>query len=285
MARFETERTFQTGEMPRAVFYVSCRTGITVETLGQGLLTQFQGMPFEHISLPYTDTLEKAQQVVERINRAAAETGIRPIVFTTLIDPELRRCVARSEGVFFDFLGRFIGPLSEELGVEPAQAMGLSHGLVDYDRYMARIDAVQFAQLNDEALRMKDYHEADLILIGVSRSGKTPTCLYLALQFGIRAANFTLQLEDLERCALPEKLLALRERLFGVTIDPQRLHQIRSQRKPDSDYASLPQCRRETKLAEALFRDHDIPFANATAVSIEEIATKIMQRCHLERRI
>ncbi len=281
----ETEKTFQTGEMQRSVFYVSCRTGITVETLGQGLLTQFHGMPFEHVSLPYTDTIDKAEQAVARINEAAATSGIRPIVFTTLIEPRLRRVVARGEGLFFDFLGRFIGPLSEELGVEPTQEMGLSHGLVDYDRYMTRIDAVQFAQLNDETLRVKDYHEADLILIGVSRSGKTPTCLYLALQFGLRAANFTLEIENLEQGALPEKFQTLRDRLFGVTIDPQRLHQIRGQRKPNSDYASLEQCRRETELVETLFHNEEIPYANATAVSIEEIATKILQRCRLERRI
>lgn len=282
---FHTEHTLQTGEMQRSIFYLSCRTGITVETLGQGLLTQFHGMPFEHISMPYIDTLAKAQQAVERIDEAAAETGIRPIVFTTLIDPELRHCVATSKGLFFDFLGRFIGPLSEELGVEPTQSVGLSHGLVDYDRYMTRIDAVQFAQLNDETLRVKDYHEADLILVGVSRSGKTPTCLYLALQFGLRAANFTLKVADLEQGELPEKLRGLHDRLFGVTIDPQRLHQIRSQRMPDSEYASFSQCRRETTLVEALFHGQDIPYANATAVSIEEIATKILQRCHLQRRI
>jgi regulator of PEP synthase PpsR (kinase-PPPase family) len=285
MGETETDRTLQTGGMLRSVFYISCRTGITVETLGQGLLTQFHGMPFEHISMPYIDTAAKAEEAVVRIAEAAGRSGIRPIVFTTLIDPELRRIVARGPGLFFDFLGRFIGPLSEELGLEPTQEVGLSHGLVDYDRYMTRIDAVQFAQLNDETLRLKDYHEADLILIGVSRCSKTPTCLYLALQFGLRAANFTLQLKELEQGHLPEKLQGFRERLFGVTIDPLRLHQIRSQRKPGSDYASLDQCRRETSLAETLYARETIPFANATAVSIEEIATKILQRCELQRRI
>jgi len=94
-----------------------------------------------------------------------------------------------------------------------------------------------------------------------------------------------LDIDNLERGELPEKFKTLRDRLFGVTIDPQRLHQIRSQRKPDSDYACLKQCQRETELVENLFHHEDIPYANATAVSIEEIATKILQRCRLERRI
>lgn len=277
--------TLQTGEMRRSVFYVSCHTGITVETLGQGLLTQFHGMPFEHVLMPYVNTEEKAYEAVEHINQAARHDGIRPIVFTTLIDPLVRRTVAQCDGLFFDFLGRFVEPLSVALGVVPTPTVGLSHGMVDYERYKTRIDAVQFAQLNDEHLRVKDYNEADLILIGVSRSGKTPTCLYLALQFGLRAANYTLQLEHLEQGRLPAKLEACRERLFGLTIDPERLHQIRHQRKPDSEYASLRQCRRETDLAERLFAAEQIPCANATAVSIEEIATKILHQCKLSRRI
>lgn len=271
--------------MHRSIFYVSCHTGITVETLGQGLLTQFHGVPFEHISLPYVDTVEKARETVEQINAAARADGVRPIVFTTLIDPGVRTTVAACDGLFFDFLGRFVEPLGEELGIAATPTAGLHHGMADYERYKTRIDAVQFAQLNDEHLRLKDYDEADLILVGVSRSGKTPTCLYLALQFGLRAANHTLSVRHLEAGTLPEKLHNHRQRLFGLAIAPERLHQIRSQRKPGSDYASLEQCRHETRLAEALFAAEGIPCANATAVSIEEIATKIVHQCHLHRRI
>lgn len=277
--------TLQTGAMRRSVFFVSCRTGITVETMGQGLLTQFQGVPFEFISMPYVDSLAKAQELVNDINRAAARDGVRPIVFSTLIDPQVRGLVAGSDGVFFDFLGRFIDPLEQELGVKPVAAVGLSHGLVDYERYMTRIDAVGFAQLHDERLSARDYHQADLILVGVSRSGKTPTCLYLALQFGLRAANFTLTGEQLAAGRLPERLERYRERVFGLTIEAPRLHKMRSQRRPDTTYASLEQCEHETGLAERLFRLEGIPFANATAVSIEEIATKILHARKLRRRI
>lgn len=277
--------TLQTGAMRRSVFYISCRTGITVETLGHGLLTQFHGMPFEHISLPYVDTVEKAREAVEQINAAAAHDGVRPIVFTTLIAPEVRGTVAACDGLFFDFLGRFVEPLAEELGIAATPTVGLSHGMVDYERYKTRIDAVQFAQLNDEHLRARDYNEADLILIGVSRCGKTPTCLYLALQFGLRAANYTLQPKHLEKGELPTRLQPFHKRLFGLTIDPERLHQIRSQRKPDSEYASLKQCRLETQLAEQLLEAQGLPCANATAVSIEEIATKILHQSKLHRRI
>ncbi len=271
--------------MRRSIFYVSCHTGITVETLGRGLLTQFHGVPLEHISLPYVNTPDKARETVEQINAAAQVDGVRPVVFTTLIDPEVRVAVAACNGLFFDFLGRFVEPLGEELGIAATPTVGLSHGMVDYERYKTRIDAVQFAQLNDEHLRLKDYDEADLILVGVSRSGKTPTCLYLALHFGLRAANYTLAMEHLEAGELPEQLHEHRLRLFGLAIDPERLHQIRSQRKPGSDYAALEQCRRETQLAEALFATEGIPCANASAVSIEEIATKIVHQCHLHRRI
>lgn len=280
-----SQPTLQTGAMRRSVFFVSCRTGITVETMGQGLLTQFHGVPFEFISMPYVDSLAKAEELVNDINRAAARDGVRPIVFSTLIDPQVRGVVARSDGVFFDFLGRFIDPLEEELGVKPVAAVGLSHGLVDYERYMTRIDAVGFAQLHDERLSSRDYHEADLILVGVSRSGKTPTCLYLALQFGLRAANFTLTEEQLAAGRLPARLERYRERVFGLTIDAPRLHKMRSQRRPDTTYASLAQCEHETGLAERLFRLEAIPFANATAVSIEEIATKILHARKLRRRI
>lgn len=271
--------------MRRSIFYVSCHTGISVETLGQGLLTQFHGMPFEHILMPYINTIERAREAVAHIDAAAQHDGVRPIVFTTLISSDVRQVVAQCNGLFFDFLGCFIEPLGAELGVAPTPTVGLSHGMVDYERYKVRIDAVQFAQLNDEHLRVKDYDEADLVLVGVSRSGKTPTCLYLALQFGLRAANYTLQLAHLEDGELPVKLKPYRERLFGLTIDPERLHQIRNQRKPDSEYASLEQCRHETQLAEQLLAAEGIPCANATAVSIEEIATKILHQCKLHRRI
>lgn len=271
--------------MERTVFFVSDRTGITAETLGHSLLTQFDNIHFKQINLPYVDSMEKAEHVVEQINRAAREDGARPIVFSTLVDARVRTVVAECDGVFLDFFDTFIGPLERELGVKSSHTVGRSHGLVDLTMYGGRMEAVNFALNTDDGTTTQHYDQADIILIGVSRSGKTPTCLYLALQFGIRASNYPLTDEDLTDSQLPSALEPFRHKLYGLTIDPLRLHQIRTERKPDSRYASLRQCQNEVQQAEALYRIKGIPFLNTTTMSIEEIATTILHETKLKRRL
>jgi regulator of PEP synthase PpsR (kinase-PPPase family) len=271
--------------MKRSVFFLSDRTGITAEALGHSLLTQFEGVEFRQTTLPFIDSRDKAHQAIERINHAAAEDGARPLLFSTLVDPELRELVGTSEGLMFDFFDTFINPLEIELGRRSSHAVGRSHGIHVYAAYKARIDAVNFALSNDDGVTTREYANADIILVGVSRSGKTPTCLYLALQYGIWAANYPITEEDLESSRLPEVLAPFRDQMFGLTISPQRLQQIRGERRPNSRYATLQQCEFEVKAVEGLYRREGIDYLDTSTVSIEEIATTILHMRGLERQL
>lgn len=270
--------------MSRTVFFVSDRTGITVETLGHSLLTQFENLQFRQVTLPFIDSVERAREAATVIARAGQDGG-PAIVFSTLVDPEIRAAVAASGAVFFDFFDTFIVPLEQALHASSSHAIGRSHAMTDNAKYNVRIDAVNFALATDDGTIVRSYPQADVILTGVSRSGKTPTCLYLGLQFGIRAANYPLTEEDLGDQRLPTALVPFRDRLFGLTIDPGRLHQIRTERRPDSRYSSVKQCEYEVRQAEALYRAHGIPCLDTSAMSIEEIATTVLHRRGLQRRL
>ena len=271
--------------MKRTTFFLSDRTGITAETLAHSLLTQFESVEFEHVNCPYIDTPEKAHEVVRRINEAEKRDGARPLLFSTLIDNRVREIVATSGGLLIDFFDAFILPLEAELGVRSTHAVGRSHGVGSYSTYKARIDAVNFALANDDGMTTRNYPDADVVLIGVSRSGKTPTCLYLALQYGILAANYPLADDDFEHCTLPAPLTEFRNKIYGLTISSERLQQIRTERRPDSRYATLAQCTYEVQNAERLFKHESIRYADTSVMSIEEIATTIMHQAGLERRL
>lgn len=271
--------------MKRSAFFLSDRTGITAETLGHSLLTQFESIEFEQTILPFIDSAEKAHQAVEKINRAETEEGIRPLLFSTLLDDEIRAIIAKSNGVLFDFFNTFISPLEDELGIQSAHAVGRSHSMGVYATYKARIDAVNYALSNDDGISARYYPAADIILVGVSRSGKTPTCLYLALQYGIMAANYPITEEDMESSRLPKILEPYHNKLFGLTLEPSRLAQIRTERRPNSRYARLDQCQFEVDSVERMFRKEGIRYLNTSQVSIEEIATTILDEAGLERHL
>lgn len=268
----------------RTAFFVSDRTAITAETLGHSLLTQFESVEIEQHSLRFIDTVERAQQVCQRINQAAIEDNAKPLVFSTFINPEVRQVLRSSNCVFLDFFDTFIEPLEQELKVNSSLTMGRSHGLTDIKEYSHRIEAVNFTLNHDDGSTISHLDDADIILVGISRTGKTPTCLYMSLHYGIRAANFPLTEDELDDLHLPKTLTPFRTKLFGLTIDPMRLQQIRQERLPNSRYASLEQCDFETRQAEALFRKLGIPFLRSTLKSIEEIATTIIDIAGLERR-
>jgi regulator of PEP synthase PpsR (kinase-PPPase family) len=265
--------------MTRPIFYVSDRTGITAETLGHGLLTQFDSVGFSRESLRFIDTPDKAREAVARINDTAEQSGARPIVFSTLMDPVVREILAGGNCLFLDLFDVFIGPLERELGVASSHAVGRTHGLGDDSAagaYGRRIEAVNYALAHDDGVTTRNFEQADVVLIGVSRSGKTPTCLYLGLRYGLYAANYPLTEEDLDSGRLPRGLEPHRQALYGLTIQPERLQQIRAERRPDSRYASLKQCRMEVERAEALYRSYAVPFLDTSQTSVEEIAAKIM---------
>lgn len=271
--------------MKRHAFFISDGTGITAETLGHSLLAQFESIEFSKTTIPYIDTAEKAQKVVVEINSLAKHSGYKPIVFDTIVNQEIRNVLAQADSFKVDIFATFLSPLEQELNMESTYSVGKSHIGGNNKSYIERIDAVNFALDNDDGSKVKHYNEADLILIGVSRSGKTPTCLYLALQFGIKAANYPLTEEDLGSLTLPGVLKPFKQKLFGLTINPERLAAIRNERKANSRYASLNQCYYETEEVELLYEQEKIPFLSTTDLSVEEISTKIMLESGLKRKI
>ena len=268
----------------RTVFFVSDGTGITAEMLGHSLLTQFEGIRFTQVVLPFVDTVEKATDCARQIETAKAQSEARPIVFCTLVDDAVRRVLRQTDALVLDFFESFLGPLEGEFSTPSSHAVGRSHGAASGQEYQERIEAVNFALAHDDGLGDRDLAQADVVLVGVSRSGKTPTCLYLALQFGVKAANCPLTPDDFERGVLPKPIEPLVSRLHGLTIAPERLSEIRNERRPGSRYASLENCRYEIEQAEKLMRHYGIRWLDSTTRSIEEIATKIMQDAKVERR-
>jgi len=271
-------------DQPRPVFFISDGTGITAETIGHSLLTQFTDIEFRTLRIPFVDTREKALAAATEIRAAGERAGVRPIVVNSAVDPELNALIVDSGALMLDIFAPFILPLEQELGTKRQQRMGRAHGMVDFAAYEARINATNYALTHDDGIDL-DYNEADLILTGVSRSGKTPTCLYLALHYGVKAANYPLTDDDLQGDRLPKKLLAHKRKLFGLTIDPQRLQQIRSERKPGSRYAMIEQCRKEVALAEELFRVERLPSLSTTHTSIEEIASKVLAQFGIQKHM
>ncbi|NLG76072.1 MAG: kinase/pyrophosphorylase [Xanthomonadaceae bacterium] len=269
----------------RTVFLISDQTGVTVETLGHTLLTQFETVKFKLLTLPFVDTVDKAKQVAERIDRLAEEQGVRPIVFTSLVQEQVREPLLRSKGLVLDFFEAFVAPLEEELSVKSSHMLGRAHGMFDVQSYDLRIDATNYAIAVDDGHGVQYYDRADVILIGVSRSGKTPTCLYLALQYGVFAANYPLAEEDLEASRLPAVLAPYRSKLYGLTISPERLRQIRLERRAVGRYSSPQQVSFELRAAEALFKKYAVPHIDTTHSSIEEIASKILNETGIERRV
>lgn len=269
----------------RPVFFVSDRTGITSETLGHALLTQFNLFDFEYHSLPFVTSKEKARKALKQICDAGEKSGFRPIVFSTMVKDDYKPIIAECEAHIIDFFDAFIMPLEKELGAHSTHTSGLSHGISDEAVYMQRIDAVNYALLNDDGITSKHFDNAEIILIGASRSGKTPTCLYLGLQYAIRAANYPLTEVDVNYQKLPAVLEPYRDKLFGLIISPDRLRNIRELRRPGSEYASLAQCQKEVRGIKALLEQEEINYVDTSHVSVEEIAAKILEKQKLTRRV
>ena len=270
----------------RTVFFISDQTGVTAETLGHSLLTQFDAQEFRQLTVPFVDSIDKAKQAVDEVNAKAASEELKPLVFSTLVQDDVREVVRNDcECLVIDFFDAFLGPLEQELGVQSSHTSGRAHGMADLQSYDQRIDATNFAMANDDGVNTQHYDKADVILLGVSRSGKTPTCLYLALNYGVYAANYPLSEEELEAAAVPKALLHHRTKLYGLTIAPERLAEIRKERRAVGRYASHQQVSFEVRAAEALFKRHGIPYVDTTRFSIEEIASTILNVTGVERRL
>lgn len=270
--------------LKRNAFIISDRTGITAEALGHSLLSQFPDVEFNTEVLPFVDSREQAQKAVELVNAAVGESGEKPIVFATLVDNEIRKVIAECNCEFFDLFDTFVNPLEEVLQTQSSHKIGLSHRMVNAKGYVTRIGAMNFALETDDGVATTSYHRAQIIIVGVSRSGKTPTCLYLALQYGVYAANYPLTDSELEKNRLPDVLEEHKDKLFGLTIDPFRLQQVRQERYNRDSYASSRQCQYEIAQAEAIYRKAKIKYLNSTQMSVEELGAKIMQIGGLRRQ-
>ncbi|WP_371185221.1 pyruvate, water dikinase regulatory protein [Thalassotalea maritima] len=265
----------------RAAFYISDGTAITSEVFGHALLSLFP-VEFEHITIPFVERVEKAEQVKKQINLTAKRTGQKPFVFYTFVTSEIREIIDSSDAIIYNFLEHFVSPIERELGISAKPKSHRTHSIHE-NSYDYRIDAVNFALANDDGSKITDYEHADVIIVGVSRSGKTPSSLYLALQYGIKAANYPFTEDDMEDLKLPAFLKKHKKKLFGLTIDPNRLHEIRDGRMANSKYSSARQCRMEIREVEKLFKKEKIPYINTTKFSVEEISAKIIADTGLQR--
>jgi hypothetical protein len=270
----------------RTVFFVSDGTGITAETFGNSILAQFELHP-RHVRRPFIDSVPKAATVLDEINRSAEHEGRRPVVFITLVDDAIREVLTgpSCKGLVLDMFRTFVEPLEVEFGVKSSHRIGRFADVAKSEEYHDRIDAINFSLAHDDGQSARNLDQADVILVGVSRSGKTPTSLYLAMQHGIKAANYPLIPEDFDRGVLPSALAPHKGKCFGLTIDPQRLAQIRHERRPGSTYASPDNCRREVQAAESMMRREGIAWLSSTHKSIEEIATTILRDLRPDRLI
>jgi hypothetical protein len=268
----------------KRVFFISDRTGITVEALGYSLLSQFGDFEFQRVTVPFIDSVQKATEAVAQVNEANQD-GSSPLVFSSIVDDAVRAEIKKADAFVLDVFERFIVPLEGALGQKSMHAVGKTHSVGNVKDYNHRIEAINYTLSHDDGVTHRGLDEADIVLVGVSRSGKTPTCLYMAMQFGIKAANYPLIPEDLEANRIPSSLTPLKRKVWGLSISAERLHHIRSERRPDSKYAAMENCRYEVQAAERLMRSAGIPYLDSTTKSIEEIATHMLHEAHLVRRV
>lgn len=269
--------------MKRKVFFISDGTAITAETIGRTLLTQFENIEYEQTTIPFIRTENKLSPVIDLINKAEADSGSRPLVFSTLTDSDLTEKLTECNALIIDLFNTFINPLEAELGTRSIRIAGQKHGLINKTVYDKRMEAMNFTLTHDDGASVQQLKDAEIILIGVSRSGKTPVSVFLAMQFGIHAANYPLTDDDIGSARIPKILHAHRNKLYGLIIDPERLQQIRQKRKPDSRYASIRQCRKEINDIEDMYQFERIPYLDVTHSSVEEITSQIIQEKGLKR--
>ena len=269
----------------RDVFYVSDGTAITCETLGHVVLGQFAVQPNEK-TFPFVESDEKLSELLKQIQRSYQLHGVKPLVFFSMVIPEMRTRLLQAPAHFYDVLESIVQRVSLDIEMEPAPKLQRSRSVgKDSDTYFDRIAAIEYTLAHDDGVSLKDLDRADIILLGVSRSGKTPTSLYMAMQFGLRVVNYPFIAEDMHAMRLLPEFEFHRHKLFGLTINAERLTEIRENRLAGSEYASNRQCLQELATVEALFRREAIPYINTSSLSVEEISTRILERTGLKRRL
>lgn len=266
----------------RNVFFVSDETGLTAESYGKCLLAQFPNVEFETVTLSFIDSPEKVEQVRDQINAVSAESEFQPLVISTLVQDESQYILESCDGYVISLFHGFISAMENFFGIESSRK-GVSRITINDTTYQRRLDAIDYSLTHDDGVRPDQYEEADIILAGVSRCGKTPTSLYLAMNFSLKVANYPLTPEDFETEQLPEYLSVHQHKLAGLTIKPVPLSRIRRQRRPDSNYSSLEICQEELNKAMAMFKKANIPVFDTTNTSIEEISSRVVRSLGLAR--
>jgi hypothetical protein len=265
------------------VFFLSDSTGISAETMGNALLIQFPDLFFERTLIPFISTVEMAREVVAQLDEAM-EGPVAPLVFSTAAVDEVREELMRAKAPIIDFFGIHMSRVEEQLGARGLHEARRLHGVGDVRRYNSRMAAIEFAIEHDDGLSPRGLDRADVVLLGPSRCGKTPTAMYLALQHGLFVANYPLVDEDLETTDLPAPVRDLADRCFGLTTTVARLSRVRQERRPDSRYASEEQCRYELRRATAMYDRHRLPTVDTSSASVEEIAAVVIQTLARQRR-
>ncbi|WP_340620579.1 posphoenolpyruvate synthetase regulatory kinase/phosphorylase PpsR [Xenorhabdus siamensis] len=286
MIEIQLPQTQDNEILERSVFFISDGTAITAEVLGHAVLSQFP-INITSYTLPFVTNKMRAEEIRNQINTIYQATQIRPLVFYSIISSEVKNIITSSKGFCLDIVQTLVAPLQQEIGLEPKPELHRTHGLSEKNlsQYDARIAAIDYALAHDDGVSLRNLDQAQVIILGVSRCGKTPTSLYLAMQFGIQAANYPFTADDMDNLQLPADLKPFQQKLFGLTISPERLAAIREERRENSRYASLRQCRIEITEVEALFRKNKINYLNTTNYSVEEISTKIIDSMGLKRRM
>lgn len=269
----------------RDVFYISDGTAITAETLAHAVLGQFS-LDIKQTTLPFVESIERAKQVKNLINQSNEKYGVQPLVFYSVVVPEIKQIIEQADALFYDVLKVLVEPLERDLAMKATPQLQRSHSInKDSASYHDRIAAIEYTLAHDDGVSLNHLEQADIILLGVSRCGKTPTSLYLAMQFGLRAVNYPFIADDMSALKLPKGIEPYRFKTFGLTIDIERLVAIRNERFADSEYASLEQCQDELHKVEAMFRREAIPYLNTSSLSVEEISTRLLSMSGLKRNM
>lgn len=263
------------------IYYISDSSGILVTNLGQALICQFPEVNFYEEKFSYIRTVTEAKKIMAHILKRSG--GRRPIIFSTILDPEVRAVFDSPEVEYFEAYGRFLERLETCLETEAVREPGIARNPSDLALNM-RVDAIHFCLDHDDGTKAGEYDEADVILLGVSRVGKTPVAVFLATQMGLKSANFPLTAEYLNRYQVPETIRQNLSRVVALTTSPEQLHSAREKRYPGSRYARLSTCVEELKLAEHLYLKSNIPVVSSAGRSIEETATQVTQQLGIAKK-
>jgi len=274
-----------TESQSRDVFYVSDGTAITCETVGHVVLGQFP-FPANEKTFPFIESSDKLSELIRQIELSYSRNGVRPLVFFSMVVPELRERLLNAPAYCYDVLDSIVQRVKDDIQMEPVPQLQRSRSVgKDTNTYFDRIAAIEYTLAHDDGVSLKGLEQADIILLGVSRSGKTPTSLYMAMQFGLRVVNYPFIADDIRALRLLPEFEMHRHKLFGLTIDAERLTEIRENRLAGSNYASTQQCQTELATVEGLFRREAIPYINTSSLSVEEISTRILEKSGLKRRL